>query len=164
MRKLWGILFSLVLALAVMSPAVLAQDDGNGEETDAENQAYVRYVNLRSDGMGADFYFDGELSDSANLETSGVSQWTAVAPGAHTFGAVDTGGTLEESGAQPSDLELLPGEWVNVITTGQVNDFSPAEYVGQTLPRVVGTLRPVNIGSFDVWIIYPRTAEDLTLP
>ena len=56
------------------------------------------------------------------------------------------------------------GDAVNVITQGQVNDFSPADYVGQVLPRVVGTLRPVNIGSFDVWIIYPRTAEDVSLP
>jgi hypothetical protein len=62
------------------------------------------------------------------------------------------------------DLGNGCGDAVNVITTGQVNDFDPAAYVGQTLPRVVGTLRPVNIGSFDVWIIYPRTAEDLTLP
>ena len=62
------------------------------------------------------------------------------------------------------DLGNGCGDAVNVITTGQVNDFSPADHVGQTLPRVMGTLRPVNIGSFDVWIIYPRTAEDLTLP
>jgi hypothetical protein len=35
--------------------------------------------------------------------------------------------------------------------------------VGKTLPRVVGTLRPVNIGTFNVWIVYPRSAADLTL-
>jgi hypothetical protein len=62
------------------------------------------------------------------------------------------------------DLGLGCGDPVNVITQGQVNDFDPAEHVGQVLPRVVGTLRPVNIGTFDVWIIYPRTADDLTLP
>lgn len=56
------------------------------------------------------------------------------------------------------------GSIVNVITQGQVNDFDPADYIGQVVPRVVGTLRPVNIGSFNVWIIYPRDAEDLTLP
>jgi hypothetical protein len=56
------------------------------------------------------------------------------------------------------------GSIVNVITQGQINDFDPAAYIGQVLPRVVGTLRPVNIGSFHVWIIYPRDAEDLTLP
>jgi hypothetical protein len=52
---------------------------------------------------------------------------------------------------------------INVITAGVV-ELDPAAYVGQTLPRVVGTLRPVNIGSFHVWIIYPRSAADLTLP
>jgi hypothetical protein len=53
---------------------------------------------------------------------------------------------------------------INVITEGRVEDFDPADYVGQTIPRVVGVLLPVNIGSFHVWIIYPRDADDLTLP
>jgi hypothetical protein len=53
---------------------------------------------------------------------------------------------------------------VNVVTQGQVNDFRPGDFVGQVLPRVVGTLRPVEIGSFHVWIIYPRDEEDVTLP
>ena len=56
------------------------------------------------------------------------------------------------------------GDPINVVTQGQVNDFDPAVHVGQSLPRVVGTLRPINIGSFHVWIMYPRDAEDLTLP
>lgn len=53
---------------------------------------------------------------------------------------------------------------LNIITQGQVAEFEPAGYVGQTIPRVVGTLRPVNIGAFHVWLIYPREIEDLTLP
>ncbi len=52
---------------------------------------------------------------------------------------------------------------LNVITNGVV----PAETVvgleGKIVPRVVGVLRPVNIGSFNVWIIYPRSTADLTL-
>jgi hypothetical protein len=52
----------------------------------------------------------------------------------------------------------------NIITTGTVAGFDPAVYLGEVVPRVVGTLRPVNIGSFHVWIIYPRDADDLTLP
>jgi hypothetical protein len=28
----------------------------------------------------------------------------------------------------------------------------------------VGVLRPVNIGSFNVWIIFPRSASDIDLP
>ena len=51
---------------------------------------------------------------------------------------------------------------INVISTGVV-PTDPATLVGKTLPRVVGTLRPVNIGSFNVWIVYPRSAADLTL-
>jgi hypothetical protein len=53
---------------------------------------------------------------------------------------------------------------INVITAGVVTSFDPAAFVGQTLPRVVGILRPVSIGSFNVWIIYPRGPSDLTLP
>ncbi len=62
------------------------------------------------------------------------------------------------------DLGLGCNNPVNVITSGQVPDFDPAAYVGQVMPRVVGTLRPVNIGSFNVWIIYPRDIDDVTLP
>ena len=51
---------------------------------------------------------------------------------------------------------------INVISTGVVAT-DPATLVGQTLPRVVGVLRPVNIGTFNVWIIYPRSAADLQL-
>ncbi|MEZ4367706.1 MAG: hypothetical protein R2939_15730 [Kofleriaceae bacterium] len=56
------------------------------------------------------------------------------------------------------------GDPINVITSGTVTDFDPATYVGQTLPSIIGTLRPVNIGSFNVWILFPRFSADLTLP
>jgi len=52
---------------------------------------------------------------------------------------------------------------INVITAGVINDLDPATLVGKTLPRVVGIVRPVEIGSFNVWIIFPRSAADLTL-
>lgn len=50
----------------------------------------------------------------------------------------------------------------NIITKGAVTGFEPSDYVGQVMPRVVGTLRAVNIGTFHVWIIYPRQLSDLT--
>jgi len=52
----------------------------------------------------------------------------------------------------------------NIITQGQVSEFDPEQWVGATLPRVVGTLRPINIGSFDVWLVYPRSIADIELP
>lgn len=52
---------------------------------------------------------------------------------------------------------------INVITAGTVSDFDPFTPPGRTLPKVIGVLRPVNIGTFNVWIIYPRSAADLTL-
>ena len=54
------------------------------------------------------------------------------------------------------------GDVINVVTSG-VLDFDPAANAGRVLPRVVGALRPINIGSFNVWIIYPRFAQDITL-
>jgi len=53
---------------------------------------------------------------------------------------------------------------ITVVTAGVVNGFDPAARAGQTLPRVVGMLRPVEIGNFNVWIIFPRSAADMTLP
>jgi hypothetical protein len=48
---------------------------------------------------------------------------------------------------------------INVVTAGVISDLDPATLVGKTLPRVVGVLRPV----FNIWIIFPRSAADLTL-
>lgn len=56
------------------------------------------------------------------------------------------------------------GNLINVITAGVVTSVDPAAIVGKKLPKVVGILRPVSIGSFNVWIIYPRAASDLVLP
>lgn len=53
---------------------------------------------------------------------------------------------------------------INVITKGVAPEFDPAAHVGQSLPRVVGTLRPINIGNFNVWIVFPRDSSDLVLP
>ena len=52
---------------------------------------------------------------------------------------------------------------INVITAGVVTTLDPATIVGRKLPSVVGILRPVSIGSFNVWIIYPRGPSDLVL-
>ncbi|HVV88416.1 MAG TPA: hypothetical protein VHE35_35480 [Kofleriaceae bacterium] len=50
---------------------------------------------------------------------------------------------------------------INVITSGVV-DFDPTTKVGMPMAKVVGVLRPVNIGTFNVWIIYPRDAGDVS--
>lgn len=54
------------------------------------------------------------------------------------------------------------GSPINVVTAGVV-DFDPARREGMPMAKVVGVLRPINIGTFNVWIIYPRDAADLTL-
>jgi hypothetical protein len=53
---------------------------------------------------------------------------------------------------------------ISVITAGTVTDFVPGDHVGEVLPSVVGTLRPVNLPGFNVWIIFPRSSADLVLP
>ena len=53
---------------------------------------------------------------------------------------------------------------LNVITAGVIGDLDPAALVGKTIPRVVGVVRPVELPGFNVWIIFPRSADDLTLP
>ena len=52
---------------------------------------------------------------------------------------------------------------INVISAG-VAPFDPKAYANMTIPRIVGVLRPINIGSFNVFIIYPRGMNDITLP
>jgi hypothetical protein len=52
---------------------------------------------------------------------------------------------------------------INVITQGSDFTTDPGTLVGRVLPSVVGILRPVNIGSFNVWIIFPRGSSDIRL-
>ena len=52
---------------------------------------------------------------------------------------------------------------INIITAGVIN-FDPTTIpVGTVIPKIVGTMRPINIGSFNVWIMYPRFDQDLVL-
>lgn len=56
---------------------------------------------------------------------------------------------------------------ISVITSGVISELDMAKLSsleGTALPRVVGVLRPVSIGGFNVWIIYPRSPADVTLP
>ncbi|MBA3542525.1 MAG: hypothetical protein H0T79_23115 [Deltaproteobacteria bacterium] len=50
---------------------------------------------------------------------------------------------------------------LNVISSA-VTEVDPTTLVGKTVTRLVGVVRPVSIGSFNVWIIFPRTSADIT--
>ncbi len=52
---------------------------------------------------------------------------------------------------------------LSIITAGTDFTTDPATLVGRKITRLVGILRPVSIGSFNVWILFPRGATDLTL-
>lgn len=54
------------------------------------------------------------------------------------------------------------GSSISVITNGVI-DFDPMSKVGMPIAKVVGLVRPINIGTFNVWIMYPRGVDDLTL-
>jgi len=52
---------------------------------------------------------------------------------------------------------------ISVITSGTDFTTDPKTLVGRVLPRMVGIVRPVSIGSFNVWIIFPRGAADVAV-
>ena len=52
---------------------------------------------------------------------------------------------------------------LSLITAGTDFNTDPVTLKDRILPRVVGILRPVNIGSFNVWIVYPRGSSDIDL-
>ena len=52
---------------------------------------------------------------------------------------------------------------ISLITAGTDFTTDPATLKDRILPRVVGILRPVNIGSCNVWIVYPRGSSDIDL-
>jgi hypothetical protein len=60
------------------------------------------------------------------------------------------------------NIGLGCGTPINVITASQIASFDPRAYVGKTIPKIVGTLRGVNIGR-NIWIVLPRNEADLVL-
>lgn len=52
---------------------------------------------------------------------------------------------------------------INLITAGSDFTTDPHTLVGQTLQKVIGIVRPVNLQGFNVWIVYPRGKDDIVL-
>ena len=50
---------------------------------------------------------------------------------------------------------------INVITAGTVSDIDPPALVGRTFAKVVGVLRPVNIGTFNVASPIDKTSVEI---
>jgi len=72
---------------------------------------------------------------------------------------LDPKGTETPGGADCSRSRNV----INVISTS-ITELDPTTLVGKKLPKVIGVVRPVNIGSFNVWIVFPRTMSDFQLP
>lgn len=51
---------------------------------------------------------------------------------------------------------------INLITAGTDFTTDPHTLVGKKVD-VIGIVRPVSIGTFNVWIVYPRGKDDLTI-
>ena len=52
---------------------------------------------------------------------------------------------------------------ISVVTAGTVT-FNPMPYQGMTIKKIVGALLPLNFGpTSNIWIIYPRSSDDLVL-
>ena len=50
---------------------------------------------------------------------------------------------------------------IDIVTAGTV-DIDPSTLVGKTLPKVVGSLRPISETGFNIWLVYPRSLADIT--
>ena len=55
------------------------------------------------------------------------------------------------------------GKLINLITAGTDFTTDPHTLVGQTIDKIVGIVRPVNLQGFNVWIVYPRGKDDIVL-
>ena len=53
------------------------------------------------------------------------------------------------------------GNLIDVVSAGI---FDPTPYVGMKIPKIIGNERSINIGTFHVFIIYPRSMADITTP
>ncbi|MCX5741231.1 MAG: hypothetical protein NT062_01890 [Proteobacteria bacterium] len=73
---------------------------------------------------------------------------------------IDPSGTESAGGADCSKSKNV----ISLITSGVAADLDPSTLVGKKIPKIVGIVRPVNIGTFNVWIVYPRGMADLQLP
>lgn len=70
--------------------------------------------------------------------------------------------TYKQWKIDPSAMGACTGDNViNLITQGTDFTIDPATLVGKKITKLVGVLRPVNIGSFNVWIVYPRGEADI---
>jgi hypothetical protein len=106
----------------------------------------------------------GPLSNSAPTPGGGVinfKRWQATPIEIDNVKICPTDAdynTYKQWKVDPS--QTCTGNLINVVTAGTLT-FDPVANVGKVLPKLVGVLRPISIGSFNVWIIYPRSAADL---
>ena len=69
---------------------------------------------------------------------------------------------LDPSGVGTAAVCNNGNKVMNVVSAG-VLTVDPATLVGKTIPKLVGTLRPIETAFTNVWILYPRTDADITL-
>lgn len=67
---------------------------------------------------------------------------------------------FEEYGQWKVDVGQGCRNAVNIISYGQAPDFDPQAHQNEQI-KIIGTLQPVNIGQFHVWIVHPRNRDDI---
>jgi hypothetical protein len=133
-------------------PATLGgSDEINPARVPAPVKLEVSWFNPLSDPAGR---INFERNEAAAIEITNAT----VCP------LDDDYDTFNQWKIDPTGTGACGNNVLNVITAGVINGFDPAALVGKVVPRVVGVLRPVEIGNFNVWIIFPRSLADLTLP
>jgi hypothetical protein len=110
----------------------------------------------QTDGTGGIIQFERNEAGLIEIDNAKVCDNVATDPDYITYKqwSIDPAGIGGDCSANKNVISLI---------TAGVLTVDPTTLSGKTLTKVVGTLRPVNIGSFNVWIVYPRSDADLVV-
>ena len=122
-------------------------------DADFEGPAsFVRFLHFVPGDMNADFYINGELSDSQGLSYTNSGNWLVLPAGSHTF-SVTGAGDAAENAVWTGEVNLPENEPVFLALVANSGDEAPTLLVirddyGEVLPGV-GTINFVNAMSDD---------------
>lgn len=125
MRKLTLITFMLAVSLTL---PVLAQDSQN------EDQAYIRIAHLAPEMAALNVAVEGNESSLDSVEYRDFSEWTAVPAGQHTLNLR----VADDTSLVPVEVDLLPGSWTTFVVTGSTdNDTFSVEAVEEKFDEML---------------------------
>ncbi len=107
----------LALLLVINWPQAFAQDD-----PPAENNAFVRFVNLSPDAGAVDIYLSDKPSDVQGLEFGTFSDWQPIPAGDYTISVRPSGDAGGQALIGPNSFSLSTSQWITVAAVGSVAD------------------------------------------